>query len=185
MPNNSHDDLAKWILDPPALKPGTAMPKLGLSADEAAAAAAYLYTSSPASNLRASLRRVGGEQVGIGFPPAHQPRLAVGDHDDGGPQAPGCSCSPSTAGTPPTRAPPPDRQPAARADRPPAPARRPIRSSLPAIAPPRPSRGRRRDSPAAACTPRRRPSAECCRPSRRRPQRTCARPAMSLTEPTR
>src|SRR5438128_12121416 len=44
VPNNSPDDLAKWILDPPSLKPGTAMPKLGLTPDEAAAAAAYLYT---------------------------------------------------------------------------------------------------------------------------------------------
>ncbi len=44
VPNNSPDDLAKWIMDPPSLKPGTAMPKLGLSADEAAAAAAYLYS---------------------------------------------------------------------------------------------------------------------------------------------
>jgi mono/diheme cytochrome c family protein len=44
VPNNSADDLAKWILDPPSLKPGTAMPKLGLSPDEAAAAAAYLYS---------------------------------------------------------------------------------------------------------------------------------------------
>src|SRR5438105_4496867 len=44
VPNASVDDLAKWIADPPSLKPGTAMPKLGLSADEAAAAAAYLYT---------------------------------------------------------------------------------------------------------------------------------------------
>ena len=47
VPNNSPDDLAKWILDPPSLKPGTAMPKLGLSADEAAAAAAYLYSIQP------------------------------------------------------------------------------------------------------------------------------------------
>src|SRR5438132_3565582 len=44
VPNNSVDELAKWIADPPSLKPGTAMPKLGLSPDEAAAAAAYLYT---------------------------------------------------------------------------------------------------------------------------------------------
>jgi len=44
VPNNSPADLAAWIADPPALKPGTAMPKLGLSADEAAAAAAFLYT---------------------------------------------------------------------------------------------------------------------------------------------
>ena len=44
VPNNSVDDLAKWIVDPPSLKPGTAMPKLGLSPDEAAAAAAYVYS---------------------------------------------------------------------------------------------------------------------------------------------
>jgi cytochrome c len=47
VPNNSPADLAKWIMDPPSLKPGTAMPKLGLSADEAAAAAAYLYSIQP------------------------------------------------------------------------------------------------------------------------------------------
>ena len=47
VPNNSPDDLAKWILDPPSLKPGTAMPKLGLSPDEAAQAAAYLYSIQP------------------------------------------------------------------------------------------------------------------------------------------
>jgi len=46
VPNNSVDDLAKWILNPQALKPGTAMPTLGLSPDEAAAAAAYLYSIS-------------------------------------------------------------------------------------------------------------------------------------------
>jgi cytochrome c len=44
VPNNSVEDLAKWIQDPPSLKPGTAMPKLGLSADDARAAAEYLYT---------------------------------------------------------------------------------------------------------------------------------------------
>src|SRR5204863_3404951 len=38
VPNNSPADLANWILDPPSVKPGTAMPKLGLSPDEAAAA---------------------------------------------------------------------------------------------------------------------------------------------------
>ena len=44
VPNNSVDDLAAWIQDPQKLKPGTAMPTLGLSADEAHAAAEYLYT---------------------------------------------------------------------------------------------------------------------------------------------
>jgi cytochrome c2/cytochrome c553 len=47
VPNNSIDDLAGWIEDPPAHKPGTAMPKLGLSHDEALAAAAYLYAIKP------------------------------------------------------------------------------------------------------------------------------------------
>jgi cytochrome c1 len=44
VPNNSIDDLSKWIQNPQALKPGTAMPTLGLSQDEATAAAAYLYS---------------------------------------------------------------------------------------------------------------------------------------------
>jgi cytochrome c1 len=43
VPNNSQDDLVAWILDPVSLKPGTAQPNLGLSPEEAAAAAAYLY----------------------------------------------------------------------------------------------------------------------------------------------
>lgn len=47
VPNNSVDDLARWIQNPAALKPGTAMPTLGLSADDAAAAAAYLYSIQP------------------------------------------------------------------------------------------------------------------------------------------
>lgn len=44
VPNNSIDDLTKWIQNPPAVKPGTAMPNLGLSPDEARAAATYLYS---------------------------------------------------------------------------------------------------------------------------------------------
>jgi cytochrome c1 len=47
VPNNSPSDLAAWIMDPPSLKPGTAMPKLGLSQDQANAVAAYLYTIQP------------------------------------------------------------------------------------------------------------------------------------------
>jgi cytochrome c1 len=47
VPNTSAADLARWILDPPSLKPGTAMPKLGLTPEEAAAAAAYLYSIQP------------------------------------------------------------------------------------------------------------------------------------------
>jgi len=44
VPNNGPEDLQKWILDPPSLKPGTAMPKLGLAPDEAAAIVSYLET---------------------------------------------------------------------------------------------------------------------------------------------
>jgi cytochrome c len=44
VPNNGADDLKRWILDPPAVKPGTAMPKLGLTDDEASRIVAYLET---------------------------------------------------------------------------------------------------------------------------------------------
>src|SRR5215216_3898400 len=47
VPNNSPADLAAWIMDPPALKPGAAMPKLNLSQEQASAVAAYLYTLQP------------------------------------------------------------------------------------------------------------------------------------------
>jgi cytochrome c2 len=47
VPNGSPDDLAAWIANPPSLKPGTGMPRLGLSDDEAAAAAAYLWAIQP------------------------------------------------------------------------------------------------------------------------------------------
>jgi cytochrome c2 len=36
--------LVAWLLDPPALKPGTAMPDLGLTEQEARHMAAFLYT---------------------------------------------------------------------------------------------------------------------------------------------
>jgi cytochrome c2 len=36
--------LTAWLLDPPALKPGTAMPALGLTEQEARHMAAFLYT---------------------------------------------------------------------------------------------------------------------------------------------
>jgi cytochrome c oxidase subunit 2 len=42
--NNGPDDLKKWILDPPAVKPGTIMPKLGLTDDEATRIVAFLET---------------------------------------------------------------------------------------------------------------------------------------------
>ena len=42
--NKGPDDIKAWILDPPSKKPGTAMPKIGLSDDEATKIAAYLET---------------------------------------------------------------------------------------------------------------------------------------------
>lgn len=40
---NAPDALVAWIVDPPAMKPGTGMPNLGVSRDEARHIAAYLY----------------------------------------------------------------------------------------------------------------------------------------------
>ena len=42
--NTGPDDLKKWILNPPAEKPGTLMPNVGLTDDEATKIAAYLET---------------------------------------------------------------------------------------------------------------------------------------------
>lgn len=44
VPNNGPEDLQRWILDPPAAKPGTQMPNLGLTNAEAQAIVAYLET---------------------------------------------------------------------------------------------------------------------------------------------
>jgi cytochrome c1 len=44
VPNNGPDDLKRWIMNPPALKPGTAMPNLGLSDDDATKIVAFLET---------------------------------------------------------------------------------------------------------------------------------------------
>ena len=44
LPNNGPDDLKRWILDPPAAKPGTVMPNLGLTDNEATRIVAYLET---------------------------------------------------------------------------------------------------------------------------------------------
>lgn len=40
---NRPDALVAWIVDPPAMKPGTLMPAMGVSPDEARHMAAYLY----------------------------------------------------------------------------------------------------------------------------------------------
>jgi cytochrome c1 len=41
---NSPDNLARWIRNPKSVEPRTAMPDLGLTADQAQDVAAYLYT---------------------------------------------------------------------------------------------------------------------------------------------
>jgi cytochrome c len=41
---NKPEDLVKWIMDPQSIEPGTAMPNLGLTEQQARDAAAYLYT---------------------------------------------------------------------------------------------------------------------------------------------
>lgn len=41
---NTPDNLVRWLLNPPAIEPGTAMPNLGLSQEQARDITAYLYT---------------------------------------------------------------------------------------------------------------------------------------------
>jgi cytochrome c len=41
---NQPDRMVAWLRDPPALKPGTRMPSMGLTEQEARHMAAYLYT---------------------------------------------------------------------------------------------------------------------------------------------
>jgi cytochrome c2 len=41
---NTPDNLVQWMLSPPSLEPGTAMPTLGLDPQQARDVAAYLYT---------------------------------------------------------------------------------------------------------------------------------------------
>jgi cytochrome c2 len=43
LPNNSAS-MARWIMTPRRISPGTAMPDLGVTADDARAMAAYLYS---------------------------------------------------------------------------------------------------------------------------------------------
>jgi cytochrome c1 len=45
LPNN-FENLVRWLRDPPAVEPGTAMPVLGLTREQARDIAAYLYTLS-------------------------------------------------------------------------------------------------------------------------------------------
>lgn len=41
---NTPETLARWLIDPQAMKPGTAMPAMGVSAEDARHMAAYLYS---------------------------------------------------------------------------------------------------------------------------------------------
>lgn len=41
---NLPEPLVRWLIDPPAMKPGTGMPNLSVSSDDARHMAAYLYT---------------------------------------------------------------------------------------------------------------------------------------------
>ena len=44
VPNNGPDDLKRWIMNPPGVKPGTAMPNYNLTDDQATKIVAYLET---------------------------------------------------------------------------------------------------------------------------------------------
>ena len=41
---NTPENMVRWLLNPPAVKPGTAMPNLGLTQDEAQSLAAFVET---------------------------------------------------------------------------------------------------------------------------------------------
>jgi len=41
---NTPDNMARWIVNPPAMKPGTQMPVLGVSDQEARDLTAFLYS---------------------------------------------------------------------------------------------------------------------------------------------
>jgi cytochrome c1 len=41
---NSPDNLTRWLMDPPSLKPGTAMPRVGLTEQQAQDITAFLYS---------------------------------------------------------------------------------------------------------------------------------------------
>jgi cytochrome c len=78
VPNNSPDDLAAWITNPPALKPGTAMPNLGLPPAAALAAAAYLYAIQPDGSV------AGLDDSGAAPPPADDTGGGGGSAGSGG-----------------------------------------------------------------------------------------------------
>ena len=44
VPHDGADDLKRWVLNPSAVKPGTSMPNLNLTDDEATRVAAFLET---------------------------------------------------------------------------------------------------------------------------------------------
>jgi cytochrome c2 len=93
VPNNSPDDLAAWIANAPALKPGTAMPNLGLSPDAAAVAAAYLYAIQPDGSVAGLDSGPPPADMGSGAPPA--PDMGSG----GAPGSTGSGGSTGSAGS--------------------------------------------------------------------------------------
>ena len=42
--DNTHENMVRWLLNPPAMKPGTAMPNAGLTQEEAETLTAFLET---------------------------------------------------------------------------------------------------------------------------------------------
>lgn len=42
--DNTSDNMLKWLMNPPAMKPGTAMPSIGLGEEEARKLAAFMET---------------------------------------------------------------------------------------------------------------------------------------------
>jgi cytochrome c len=48
---NTEENLVRWIQDPQQIEPGTAMPTLGVTEDEAVAIGAYLYRQPTLSDL--------------------------------------------------------------------------------------------------------------------------------------
>ncbi len=99
------EDFKKWVLDPPALKPGTAMPKLGLTDAEATDIAAFLSSlggaSAPTSAPAAA--PVGGAATAPAAPAAQTNPPAKGDPAKGkeliaGKGCGGCHTIPGVAG---------------------------------------------------------------------------------------
>ncbi len=60
---NEPANLTRWLQDPQSIEPGTVMPFMRVSADDAQAIAEYLYTLRRASSGRVTVRGLGGDTV--------------------------------------------------------------------------------------------------------------------------